>query len=753
MIKLDEVSKIYTSDSGSAIGIQNISAQFDIGEFVVITGESGSGKSTLLNVVSLLDSYEEGELYINGKSTIEFTKEDFVKYQANYVSFVFQDYNLIDSFSVFNNVMLPLLSRGIDKKEAKKRVKSALEEIGIGHLAHRKCSKLSGGEKQRTVIARALVSDTPVLACDEPTGNLDSKTSEEVIKVIKKIAKNHLILLVTHDYEAVKDAATRHIVMKDGHIVKDEQIVKPALESKVEVPIKKRSKLSSDIEVGCKDVVFTPKRSVLSFMVALVTSLFSIAILFGFGSISDSINVSNSTMTTYTYPNYTHSAKKSIVYSLENTTKTIADVIDDEDSFIDYGSVLDTMMAYTSNLEDGINLYSKQFFVSGEISDSYTLLDGRAPLHNDNGVVECIVVFPKALLGSIYDIQPIVQRLLNSNVYGNVQSSMQTKTDVSASKFGPYRIVGLYSENVLTNPSTQSVPFLCFAHDDLSKVRDDCLFSYANSQSTMLSPITTYYRDIRGYINGDEITLETSTSSEIESISVPKKYQNYPFVLNYRGTKIAVPTSVIEYYESYEGNNSVRINPQTVIDLFAHSTAFASVYARDESVARSNEKLLIDNGFNASNADIALSSMTFYNVLNIVIFIIYSILFSGLAILTCFLGSLIFRSIYNSKKKDYAIYQTLAFTRSDIKTINLVEMLFLFVFSSLATYFSLLIVSSIYRTNAVMATFYSVLVNPIYIAIFFFFNIIFAFLCSYNIIKKMEKKTLVNNIHRGGELL
>jgi ABC-type antimicrobial peptide transport system permease subunit len=140
-------------------------------------------------------------------------------------------------------------------------------------------------------------------------------------------------------------------------------------------------------------------------------------------------------------------------------------------------------------------------------------------------------------------------------------------------------------------------------------------------------------------------------------------------------------------------------------------------------------------------------------VLNIVAFIIYSILFSGLAILTCFLGSLIFRSIYNSKKKDYAIYQTLAFTRSDIKTINLVEMLFLFVFSSLATYFSLLIVSSIYRTNAVMATFYSVLVNPLYIAIFFFFNIIFALLCSYNIIKKMEKKTLVNNIHRGGELL
>ncbi|MBD5390622.1 ATP-binding cassette domain-containing protein [bacterium] len=223
MIKLDNLTKIYNSNGSSAIGLQNINLELHCGEFVAVVGASGSGKTTLLNVISGMDTYNEGELIIDGKSTSGFTIADFENFRQNNVAFIFQNYQLIDSYTVLENVMVELLIRGFKKKDAKLKAKEYLEQVGLIKRIHHRATKLSGGEKQRVVIARALASDAKILACDEPTGNLDSKNAAEIIQLIHSVAKDKLVLLVTHDESLIKDVATRIVRIRDGKIESDIQ--------------------------------------------------------------------------------------------------------------------------------------------------------------------------------------------------------------------------------------------------------------------------------------------------------------------------------------------------------------------------------------------------------------------------------------------------------------------------------------------------------------------------------------------------
>ena len=176
MIELKNVSKFYTDNSIVTIGLRNINLKFTKGEFVAITGDSGCGKSTLLNVISLIDTYDEGEILYYGNETFYFNQNESDVFRKNNISFIFQKYNIVDSYTVLQNVMLPLLIKGTPEEEAKKEALEIIKKVGLEHRTNNKGTKLSGGEKQRCVIARALATNAPVLACDEPTGNLDKKT-------------------------------------------------------------------------------------------------------------------------------------------------------------------------------------------------------------------------------------------------------------------------------------------------------------------------------------------------------------------------------------------------------------------------------------------------------------------------------------------------------------------------------------------------------------------------------------------------
>ncbi len=230
MLKLKNVSKFYYSNGVIASGFSKVNLELNMGEFVVITGESGSGKSTLLNVLSGLDTYEEGEMYINGEETSHYNESDFEEYRRRYVGNIFQNFNLVNSYTVYQNVELALILNGESRKEAKEKITNIIEKVGLSDFANTKCSKLSGGQKQRVAIARALAKETPIIVADEPTGNLDSKSAEEVVKLLSEISKDKLVIIVTHNFEQVEQYATRLIKMHDGKILEDKVLEKPEVE-------------------------------------------------------------------------------------------------------------------------------------------------------------------------------------------------------------------------------------------------------------------------------------------------------------------------------------------------------------------------------------------------------------------------------------------------------------------------------------------------------------------------------------------
>ena len=223
MLKLENVSKIYYTNGIVATGISKVNLELNIGEFVVITGESGSGKSTLLNVISGIDSYEEGEMYINGKETSHYTEKDFEEYRKKYIANIFQSFNLINSYTVYQNVELVLLLNGYKRRQIKKKVLDIIDKVGLTKFKNTKVSKLSGGQKQRVAIARAIVKDTPIIVADEPTGNLNQEMSDEIVKIFEELAHKHnkCIIMVTHSKE-IADKSDCILRLEKGLLKLDE---------------------------------------------------------------------------------------------------------------------------------------------------------------------------------------------------------------------------------------------------------------------------------------------------------------------------------------------------------------------------------------------------------------------------------------------------------------------------------------------------------------------------------------------------
>ncbi len=223
-IELKKVSKYYATEETVSMGFARVDLTLDIGEFVAITGESGSGKSTLLNVISGLDTYEEGEMFVCGEDTTAYGTEDYERYRKTYIGNIFQDFNLINSYTVYQNVELVMLLSGKKASECGDRITELLETVGLSEYRNTKVSKLSGGQKQRVAIARALAKDAPIIVADEPTGNLDSASAEIVMETLSKVSHDKLVVIVTHNYEQAEPYVTRKITMHDGRIIEDKKI-------------------------------------------------------------------------------------------------------------------------------------------------------------------------------------------------------------------------------------------------------------------------------------------------------------------------------------------------------------------------------------------------------------------------------------------------------------------------------------------------------------------------------------------------
>ena len=243
MLKLKDIKKTYVSGDEKVEALKGINIEFRKSEFVSILGQSGCGKTTLLNIIGGLDRYTSGDLIINGKSTKDFKDRDWDAYRNYSVGFVFQSYNLIGHQTVLSNVELALTISGIPKKERRKRAIEALEEVGLKEQIHKKPNQLSGGQMQRVAIARALVNNPDIILADEPTGALDTKTSVKVMEILKKISKNKLIIMVTHNPELAEKYSSRIIKILDGKITDDSNPIENQKEDKNQDTSKKRTSM------------------------------------------------------------------------------------------------------------------------------------------------------------------------------------------------------------------------------------------------------------------------------------------------------------------------------------------------------------------------------------------------------------------------------------------------------------------------------------------------------------------------------
>ncbi len=221
ILRLENLSKYYTSQTSVVMGLTNINLSFHIGEFVAITGESGSGKSTLAHVIGGILPYESGEMHINGRPTSHYDDFDREKYRRDEIGFISQSYGILEGNTVLENILCTLRFCSISGKEAKSIAENVLKQVDLYDLKSRRAGKLSSGQKQRLSIARALAKPSKIIIADEPTGNLDRENSEKVISLLKDASKDRLVLLITHEFEEAKDAATRKLVIADGNIASD----------------------------------------------------------------------------------------------------------------------------------------------------------------------------------------------------------------------------------------------------------------------------------------------------------------------------------------------------------------------------------------------------------------------------------------------------------------------------------------------------------------------------------------------------
>jgi len=221
MLKLKGIRKEYVTGEHKVQALRGVDISFRRSEFVAILGHSGCGKTTLLNIIGGLDRYSEGDLVIKGRSTKEFKDRDWDSYRNHSVGFVFQSYNLIPHQNVLSNVELALTLSGVSAKERRKRAIEVLNKVGLGDQLHKKPNEMSGGQMQRVAIARALINNPEILLADEPTGALDSETSVQIMEILKEIAKDRLVIMVTHNPDLADEYATRTIRLLDGQVISD----------------------------------------------------------------------------------------------------------------------------------------------------------------------------------------------------------------------------------------------------------------------------------------------------------------------------------------------------------------------------------------------------------------------------------------------------------------------------------------------------------------------------------------------------
>ena len=411
MLELKKISKSYKTGSFVQQALKEVSIQFRNNEFVAILGASGSGKTTLLNIIGGLDQYDSGDLIINNKSTKKFKAIDWDRYRNHCVGFIFQNYNLIPHISILDNVEMGMTLSGVNSKTRKKKAKEALKKVGLLEHIHKKPNQLSGGQMQRVAIARALVNNPDIILADEPTGALDTKTSIQIMDLIKDIAKDKLVIMVTHNPDLAKDYATRIIEFKDGTKISDSN---PVTEKEKDTSILKIKKTAMNFRTALKlsfNNIKTKKGRTLLTAFASSIGIIGIALILSLSNgfkievdnfekntlsqapviiSTQAMTMSEETVSQIKKEDSPKYPKEEKVYALEDVMKTVIHTNILSDEYIEYVKKLDTSLLSGVSYQQATN-----FNIITKTKDGYKLVADSSnwillptnPNKNENGII------------------------------------------------------------------------------------------------------------------------------------------------------------------------------------------------------------------------------------------------------------------------------------------------------------------------------------------------------------------------------
>ena len=371
MLSLSEVSKIYKSGDSEVFALDKVSVCFRQNEFVSILGPSGGGKTTLLNIIGGLDRYTSGDLVINGKSTKQYSHKEWDAYRNHSVGFIFQSYNLIPHQTVLSNVELALTLSGVSKSERRKRAKEALERVGLGDQLKKKPNQMSGGQMQRVAIARALVNDPDILLADEPTGALDSATSLQIMELLKEIADDRLVVMVTHNPELAESYSTRIIKLLDGKVVGDTNPFTPEEEKEApKVSTKKHTSMSffTALSLSLRNLMTKKTRTLLTSFAGSI-GIIGIALIL---ALSTGVNAYIEKVEEDTLSSYPISIQQSTV----DLTSTLVDLMEEQNKIKDHdlnkiysNDIMSIMMKSTISSASKNNLAELKKYLDSDKSD------------------------------------------------------------------------------------------------------------------------------------------------------------------------------------------------------------------------------------------------------------------------------------------------------------------------------------------------------------------------------------------------
>ena len=692
MIKLERVSKIYNNNGVLTTGLHNINLELEKNEIVAIVGESGSGKSTLLNVLTKMDSFDEGEYYYKCNETSYFDVNDMDNFRKDKVGFIFQNYNIIDSYTVLENVMLPFIIKGENKKDAKIKAKELINKVGLNNRIKNKGTELSGGEKQRCVIARALASDCEILACDEPTGNLDSKTGEEIIKLIKEVANDKLVLIVTHNYDQVKDIVTRKIKIKDGEIIEDVIFQKKEKDpdEKLELeykPINNKIKL----DIAKDNIKNTPKKTIFTSVVLFFVAMFSLFLFQGINYLTNNQSYIN---------NFVYKGEdKIIVYDINNKELDIKKLENISKKY-----VVNDFYRSNNNLYFRIdNSAIVNSFNYEEYPYNYKLDEGRKA--NNGNEVE--ILLPSTYSGEDF---------LNQNITIN---DMNYK----------YKIVGYQIREDITD--------IVFTNN---KQIEDLL---------LINRILSYKVEIKyktGYqIREIDLNVEFNNDLENSYIEIDKSYD-----LN----NVIIEDKNIVYSDLYEfdynlktleiktGENNKIIVGQDFINCVKQKPYEVSIYPDNIFIAENKLNNINYSYIRVKTYDTTNSMQRFIN--NIMSYLM--MLLSSLTIIIIFFISyIILAKIYTSRKKDYVILRTLGISKFDMKGIVINEIMSLTLIITILSYLIIFIISR-FTNKGIMIIFNNISIFGS--ILYFIIMILFGYLIARRFNRKLFKFS-VNSTLKG----